>query len=312
VRWLDGRRYAVGEVLEEKLLEEGSDGSSADADEDIVDSNLSIVAVAIGIVETGDASGCEVSQNVGVVWLPVSVVPLADDYGRHGVESTGDDVTPAPVEIPRILMQKRRQQRGAEECRCDAGAISGAVALGITLEAFTVAGEVILSLLNARGDTSGEEGDGIDSDLQCELELLLAGEGRGIGDVADVEVGENADDALLHFGAYLLFSEVFLSDRVDGGPDGFDTKNNWRENQIFSGMDQNVFYLPSCEARSGDPDEVPSGRDCQEREFAGVVGRRSAGSFGFTVFQGNLRIGDDGFVGVGDGAGEHRRAGCIR
>ena len=83
-----------------------------------------------------------------------------------------------------------------------------------------------MRLLDARGDTRGEEGDGIDSDLYRELELLLAGEGRRIGDVADVEVGEDADDALLYLGADLLFSEVFLSDRVDGGPDGFDAKED--------------------------------------------------------------------------------------
>lgn len=58
---------------------------------------------------------------------------------------------------------------------------------------------------------------------------------------------------------------------------------------------------------SGDPDEVPSGCDCEERECASVVGARSAGDFGFTVFEGNLRIGDGGFI----GAGEHRGAGGI-
>ena len=76
-------------------------------------------------------------------------------------------------------------------------------------------------------------------------------------------------------------------------------------------MDQDVFYLPGREAGSGDPDEVPSGGDCEERECAGVVGLRSAGGFGCTVFEGNLRMGDGGFIGVGDGAGEHRDTGCI-
>ena len=42
---------AVGEVLEEKLLEEGSDGAGADADEDVVDSDLGVVLFALGIVE---------------------------------------------------------------------------------------------------------------------------------------------------------------------------------------------------------------------------------------------------------------------
>ena len=87
MRWLGGW-YAVGDVLEEKLLEEGSDGSSADSDEDIVDGNLSVVAVAIGIVETGETSGCEISQNVGVVWLPVSVVAFADCNRRYRIEGT--------------------------------------------------------------------------------------------------------------------------------------------------------------------------------------------------------------------------------
>ena len=71
----------MGEVLEKELLEEGADGSGADADEDVVDGDLSVVTVAIGIVKAGEASGCEISEDVGVVWLPVSVVSLADDYG---------------------------------------------------------------------------------------------------------------------------------------------------------------------------------------------------------------------------------------
>jgi hypothetical protein len=79
----------MSEVFEEKLLKEGSDGSGADADEDIVDGDLSVVFFAAGIVEAGDPSRCEVAEYVGVVRLPVTVVPFADNDSGDGVESTG-------------------------------------------------------------------------------------------------------------------------------------------------------------------------------------------------------------------------------
>ena len=41
----------MGQVFEEELLEEGSDGAGADADKDIVDSDLGVVFLAVGIVE---------------------------------------------------------------------------------------------------------------------------------------------------------------------------------------------------------------------------------------------------------------------
>ena len=98
----------MGEVLEEELLEESADGSRADADEDVGDGDLSIMFIAVRVVEAGDAAGREVSEDVGVVWLPVSVVAFADDDGRDGVEGTVDDAAFAFVEVARVLMKKRR------------------------------------------------------------------------------------------------------------------------------------------------------------------------------------------------------------
>jgi hypothetical protein len=67
-------------MFEKELLEQGADGSGADADEDVIDGDLGIVPVAVRIVEAGDAPSCEISEDVGVVWLPMSVVPLAYDH----------------------------------------------------------------------------------------------------------------------------------------------------------------------------------------------------------------------------------------
>ena len=41
----------MGKVLEKKFLKEGADGSGTDTDEDVVDGDLRVVLVAVGVVE---------------------------------------------------------------------------------------------------------------------------------------------------------------------------------------------------------------------------------------------------------------------
>ena len=194
----------MGEVLKEKFLEEGSDGAGADADEDVVDGDLGVVAVAVRVVAAGDAASGEVAEDIGVIRLPVSVVALADDDGRYGVERAVDDLPFAFVEVARILMEERWEESSAKEGGSNAVAIGSAIAPGVTAKALAVTGEVPLPLLNTCRDAGGEIGDGIDGDLDGELELLCASEWCGIGDVTDVKVWQHADDALLDFSAYLL------------------------------------------------------------------------------------------------------------
>jgi hypothetical protein len=91
-------------VLEEEFLEESNDGAGADADEDVVDSDLGVMFFAAGVVKAGDGAGGEVAENVGVVRLPAAVVALADDDGGDGIEGTGDNMSFAPVEVARVLM----------------------------------------------------------------------------------------------------------------------------------------------------------------------------------------------------------------
>jgi hypothetical protein len=70
-------------------------------------------------------------------------------------------------------------------------------------------------LLDASGDTSGKKSDRVNADLERQLKFLLAGEGRCVRNVVDVEVGEDADDALFYLGADLLLGQVFLCDGID-------------------------------------------------------------------------------------------------
>ncbi len=163
----------------------------------------------------------------------MAVVALADDDRGDGVEGAGDDVAVAAVEVARILVEEGGKEGGAEEGGGEAVAVGGGVALGVAGEAGAVAGEVALRLLDAGGDAGGHEGERVDRDDGGELELLAAGEGRGVGDVADEEVGQDAEDALVLFGGDLLFGEVFDGDGVDGGGDGFDAELNRREDDDF-------------------------------------------------------------------------------
>ena len=95
----------MSEVFEEELLEKGSDCAGANTDEDVVDGNLGVVFFAVGIVEAGDAASGQVAKDVGVVWLPMSVVSFADNDGGDGVEGAGDDASVASVEVAGILME---------------------------------------------------------------------------------------------------------------------------------------------------------------------------------------------------------------
>lgn len=105
----------MGQVFQEELLEEGSDGACAYADKDVVDSDLGVVFLAVGIVEAGDTAGGEIAEDVGVVWLPVSVVAFADDYRRDGVEGAVDDLSFSLVEVAGVLVEEGWQERGTEE-----------------------------------------------------------------------------------------------------------------------------------------------------------------------------------------------------
>ena len=80
---------------------------------------------------------------------------------------------------------------------------------------------------------------------------------------------------------------------------------------IFSMADRDTFDLPRREAGGADFDKILSRLDCDERESAGDAGLCGARGFGFGVFQSDARVGDDGFGGIGDGAGNDRYTGRV-
>ena len=105
----------MSEMFEEEFLQQGADRSGADTNENVVNSDLGIVPFTVGIVKAGDAASREITKDVRVIWLPVSIVSLANDNRGDSVESTVNDPPFALVEVARILVEERWQKRCTEE-----------------------------------------------------------------------------------------------------------------------------------------------------------------------------------------------------
>ena len=202
-----------GELFDQELLEEVGDGADAGADGGGVQEDLAdAAAVGGGDVEVGEAGGGERAEDGGVVGLPAVVVSLADDGVGDGVEDAGMDAASAFVVVAWVLLEDDGQGSAADEGAGEEAAIVGGEALCVAEAALSVAVEGVIGLLDAGGETVEAEGDGIDQRPGGEFELLPGVEGDGVGDVADVEVGKDGEDALL-----LLLVDLGLGDVGLGG-----------------------------------------------------------------------------------------------
>jgi hypothetical protein len=263
------RRRAVGEVTQQELLKEGSEGTLGDTEQRIGDGDLHVFRIAAGVVEGGDEARGDVAEDVRIVGLEMTVVSLTDGDGGDGIQSSNDDIAVATIEVTRVLVEDGGIDGRAEERGTEAVAVTGGVALGVASEARAVAGEVSLDLLDSSGDAGGYEGEGILRHNDGQFELLTTGKGRGIGDVTNEEVGEDAKDALVLLGSDLLLGEVLDGDGVDGGGDGFDAEFYCRDDDAFAFVnDEDVLDLPGGEALGGDGDDVGAGWNGVEEEAA--------------------------------------------
>ena len=102
----------------------------------------------------------------------------------------------ALVEVARVLVQQRWQDGAADHDVDKAVGIESAVALTVTLHTLNVVG-VVCRLFDAGNYAHPDEGNGIDGDFEGEFELQLRRERLGVGVIDDVEIGDDAENALL-------------------------------------------------------------------------------------------------------------------
>jgi len=279
-----------GEFGDEELLDDVLDGAEAGADGESFKGKGGSVAVGGGIVGVGDAAGGEGADDAGVVELPVLVVAAADDAIGEGVEEAGVDAAGALVEVARILLEEDGEDGIGEDVVCEEGAVGGGVALAIA-GGSELPGEVVRSQFFSCGDAGEREGDGIDEGFECEGVFLAGRERDGVGIVADVEVGNDAEDALLFFLGDL---DVAL-----GGADldvgsGAGMEGDGVELAGFAG-EECAGDLAEDEAGSGDGEGEGAGGNSREVEAA--VGSCEGGEDGAGAEVGRGSEGDAGLGG---------------
>jgi hypothetical protein len=290
-----------GEFADEEFLDDVLDAGYADADGGAFGDDAYAAAVGGGVVGVGEAVGHGAAEDAGVVGLPVVVVSFADDGIGEGVEDAGLDGAIGFEEVAGILLEEGGQYGVAEQGAGEEGSVGGGVAFAEALCAFSPVVDIV-GLLDSGGDSIEYEGDGIDHGAEGELVFLPGLERDGVGDVADVEVGEDAEDSLLLFEVDLGFGDVGLGcGDVDVGGGGGE-EDDGGEIARLGGLER-AGDLRGGESGGGDGESERTRRDGCEGEFAvGCGGSFGGGKVG--LGEDDASAGDGGVVAVGDGAGD--------
>src|SRR5271156_3476142 len=177
------------------------------------------------------------------------------------------------VEIARILFQERRKYRAADERAGDQVGVRRAVALTVALCALAVSAGSVGSLLGSCDDSSDCKVDWINGTAPGELKFLFGAERSGIRNVADIEIGNDPEDALLFLNFELFFCD-FEARHADLNPGdlGREREHDLRKNQSLARMQHARRRLRGEEFRShGDLERAE--RNASEGELAIVAGQ---------------------------------------
>src|SRR6202000_27664 len=162
------------QLTQDKLLDEPIDhvGCNIDAKGPKAQSRATVL---LRIIVCGDGTRGQVSSQAGIVRLPAPVIALADERVAQCVDGARPVCARALVEVARVLMQNRGQNRSADYDIRQPIRIVGPKALAVTLPALLVAGS-IRRLIDGCDKNVARNGHGVSHWLQCELKFQLRGE----------------------------------------------------------------------------------------------------------------------------------------
>src|SRR5271165_1764407 len=126
----------------------------------------------------------------------MSVVSPADKWVRECVENARFLCSRALVEVTRILVQKRWQDRPANHNVGKASGSGGSKSLAVSLSALLEVWAVC-RLAHASNEAYTHGGDWISGDFHSKFELEFCSERLGIAIVINIKIGDEAQDALL-------------------------------------------------------------------------------------------------------------------
>ncbi len=127
--------------------------------------------------------------------------------------------TGALIKVARVLMKQRGKNCSTDKDVCDCASIGSAKALTITFRALHVVGLAVRSLVDACEYAGSGDAYDVGCGMECELVLQLCCKRHKPLIVGDVEVRDDAEEALLLLIFNLLESELLGLDRGDRGLD---------------------------------------------------------------------------------------------
>src|SRR6202008_3834413 len=144
----------------------------------------------------GDRARGQISAQAGIVWLQTSVISPADERRREGVEQARFIRTCSLVEITRILMQDGGKDGTPNHDIGQTICIGCAETLAIAFRPLLIVVE-FGCLIKASHHGGAEKGNGVNRGLESQVKLQLRWKRYRVAVIDDVEVGDEAQDALL-------------------------------------------------------------------------------------------------------------------
>ena len=198
------------ELAGEKFLEDTGACRSGNADQRILEGEPNATAGS-RIVSVGKAARRQGAQHIGIVWLPAPIVAFADDRIGYSVKETRFAGARSFVKISRILLQKRGQDRAANECSRNKVRVCCTEALAVTLGAPPIATVSIVGLLETCKGSGEAECDRVNQRLPSQLKFLPRIQRSRRRNVSDIEIGNDAENALFLLYMDLLFRDFHLA-----------------------------------------------------------------------------------------------------
>lgn len=201
----------------------------------------------------------------------MTVVAFADDCVGDGVENSRARGASPLVEVSRILFEDCRENDAPEQRAARKVGVRSAVSLAVALCALTISGELVDRLLDSRGGANQDECYRIDGVSKGKLEFLPRIERRGVLDIADIEIGNDAEDALLLFGFDLALRDYGGRLDYDRGVDGSEKQGDRRNDIVLAGS-EDAGKGPIGKRRRANGDFERAGNHVVEGIVAAVIG----------------------------------------
>src|ERR1700722_18300122 len=162
------------------------------------------------IIQCGNLSRSQTTQNVGIVGLPVPVITLADERGSDGVERSRADAAGTFIEVARVLMKDGLHDHMPKDDAADVVRILGPETLSVALHPLAKFGIFVAPELESRTDPGVGDHYRIANGFPAEMKFLRSSQWSCVRCIANEEIRKEAQKALFLLSFQLLRGTFLL------------------------------------------------------------------------------------------------------